>query len=231
MSKFFFTAKTKEIEIRGTKPKEIKRLEKPTIRENVRVDDRMAVKRPTLPSDSKMPYEQQEKLVDRSENVANKLEGAFKFLEKVMEKANTTIESMVKISEINLETERIKLRRLEVEGHAEKKLENLEGSRAQVYGGSEPEPKRKRTEEIIEVASANRKENLLRNKDVEVLKRTIEKELSDHKLNIKREYKLTQKSKFDLWLDYLKSELRTNNLIDVIDSNITGPENLSDANY
>lgn len=68
----------------------------------------MAFKRPTLPSGSKMPYEQQEKLVDRSENVANKLEGALKFLEKVMEKANTTIESMVKISEINLETERIK---------------------------------------------------------------------------------------------------------------------------
>lgn len=162
------------------------------------MDDKSAYERPIFPSGSGLPYEQKEKLIDRSENVANKLEGALKFLEKVMEKANTTIESMVKISEINLETEKVKLRRLEVEGQTEKRLENLKGSRAQMYRESEREPKRKRTEEITEVASANRKEYLLRDKDVEVLKRTIEKELSDHKLNIKREYKLTQKSKFDL---------------------------------
>lgn len=44
---------------------------------------------------------------------------------------------------------------------------------------------------------------------------------------IKRDYKLTQKSNFDLWFDCLKSELMSNDLLDVINSDVVGPENLT----
>jgi len=40
---------------------------------------------------------------------------------------------------------------------------------------------------------------------------------------------LTQKSNIDIWLDYLKSELTSNDLLDVIDTKVKGPENLSEA--
>ncbi|XP_071637593.1 uncharacterized protein [Temnothorax longispinosus] len=60
------------------------------------------------------------------------------------------------------------------------------------------------------------------------MKRAIELELNSQRLHIRREYKLTQKSNFDLWMDYLKSELMNNELLDVIDSNIESPENLSE---
>ena len=48
------------------------------------------------------------------------------------------------------------------------------------------------------------------------------------KINVKREYKLTQKLNFDLWLDCLKSELPSNDLLDEIDSKTQGQENFSE---
>ena len=67
------------------------------------------------------------------------------------------------------------------------------------------------------------------NQSVELIKR-LENEFIHSKINVKREYKLTQKSNFDLWVDCLKSELTSNDLLDVIDSKIQGQENLSKQN-
>lgn len=41
------------------------------------------------------------------------------------------------------------------------------------------------------------------------------------KLNIKRDYKLTSKFDMGIWMDYLKSELKTYDLLDVIDPDVT----------
>ncbi|XP_071581408.1 LOW QUALITY PROTEIN: uncharacterized protein [Temnothorax nylanderi] len=67
-----------------------------------------------------------------------------------------------------------------------------------------------------------------KDRSLKTIKSTIEAELNNQRLHIRREYKLTQKSNFDLWMDYLKSELINNDLLDVIDSNIESPENLSE---
>ncbi|XP_024869364.1 uncharacterized protein LOC112453053, partial [Temnothorax curvispinosus] len=47
--------------------------------------------------------------------MTGKLETTFKTLERVMTQANSMIENMVQVSEANLESERLKLRRLELE--------------------------------------------------------------------------------------------------------------------
>lgn len=48
-----------------------------------------------------------------------------------------------------------------------------------------------------------------------------------NKIHVKRDYKLTAKTDFELWFDYLKSELTTNDLIDVIDSSLSCPLELN----
>ncbi|TGZ51681.1 Uncharacterized protein DBV15_12362, partial [Temnothorax longispinosus] len=67
-----------------------------------------------------------------------------------------------------------------------------------------------------------------KDRSLETIKRTSEVELNNQRLHIRRKYKLTQKYNFDLWMDYLKSELMNNELLDVIDSNIESPENLTE---
>ncbi|XP_011858481.1 PREDICTED: uncharacterized protein LOC105556037 [Vollenhovia emeryi] len=67
-----------------------------------------------------------------------------------------------------------------------------------------------------------------KDRSLKTIRSAIELELSSQRLHIRREYKLTQKSNFDLWMDYLKSELMNNDLLDIIDSNIKSPENLSE---
>ncbi|CAG5072478.1 Protein of unknown function [Cotesia congregata] len=52
-------------------------------------------------------------------------------------------------------------------------------------------------------------------KELESIKRSLEqKDLTNAKINIKRDYKLTQKSNFDIWYDYLKSELTSHELLE-----------------
>ena len=67
------------------------------------------------------------------------------------------------------------------------------------------------------------------NQSVELIKR-FENEFIHSKINVKTEYKLTQKSNLDLWVDCLKSKLTSDDLLDVIDSKIQGQENLSEQN-
>lgn len=95
----------------------------------------------------------------------------------------------------------------------------------------------KRRTDNLEAVNGNKKikpnentENSNLNKELEEFKRNIEKEvLVNAKLNIKRDYKLTQKSNFDIWFDYLKSDLTSHNLIDVLDANMSSNDNLSES--
>ena len=56
----------------------------------------------------------------------------------------------------------------------------------------------------------------------------VEDDSTNHQICIKGDYKLTQKSNLDIWLDYLKHDLLNLYLLDVIDSTVQGPENLSE---
>ena len=50
-----------------------------------------------------------------------------------------------------------------------------------------------------------------------ILQSFLEKSLITKNPNWKRDYKLSRQTQFNLWLDLLKSELQTNDLLDVID--------------
>ncbi|EFA12588.1 hypothetical protein TcasGA2_TC001827 [Tribolium castaneum] len=55
---------------------------------------------------------------------------------------------------------------------------------------------------------------------MQVIKNTIESGINNSKISIRREIKLSQKTNFNLWLDYLRSELQSNDLLNVIDSDL-----------
>ncbi|XP_071578928.1 uncharacterized protein [Temnothorax nylanderi] len=205
----------KETEEGGTIPK---RKQTPKVRENITLARAWAEDRPILLIGSRMLYEKQEKLVMKMDAVSNKLEVSLKTLEKVMAQANLMMENMVEVAHTNLEKERVKLRRLEV---SNKNTQSSVENSIQTVKELEVESKKKKLDETT-VCSAEK------NKSLETIKSALEVELNSQRLHIRREYKLTQKSNFDLWMDYLKSELMNNDLLDVIDSNIGGPENLSE---
>ena len=58
------------------------------------------------------------------------------------------------------------------------------------------------------------------------LRQSFDAKSGNNKLNIKRDYKLTQKVALNVWLDYLNSELRSNDLLDIIDDKTLQPPNL-----
>ncbi|XP_071580685.1 uncharacterized protein [Temnothorax nylanderi] len=117
----------KETEGGGTIPK---RKQTPKVRENITLARAWAEDRPILPIGSRMLYEKQEKLITKMDAVSNKLEVSLKTLEKVMAQANLMMENMVEVAHINLEKERVKLRRLELEaetkGEIREKIEKPE---------------------------------------------------------------------------------------------------------
>ncbi|XP_077260629.1 uncharacterized protein LOC143896560 [Temnothorax americanus] len=94
--------KKEETERRGAIPK--KNL--PKVRENIDVTKAWAENRPVLPIGTKMLYEKQEKLVVKMDNL-------MQMLDKIMTKATEMMENMVEVSRLNLEKEKVKLRRLE----------------------------------------------------------------------------------------------------------------------
>ncbi|XP_024867058.1 uncharacterized protein LOC112451589 isoform X2 [Temnothorax curvispinosus] len=104
ISKFRIEAKDKkEMERRGAIPK--KNL--PKVRENIDVTKAWEENRPVLPIGTKILYEKQEKLVAKMDN-------SMQMLDKVMTKATEMMENMVEVSRLNLEKEKVKLRRLEI---------------------------------------------------------------------------------------------------------------------
>lgn len=64
---------------------------------------------------------------------------------------------------------------------------------------------------------------------MQFFKEKLENEYYNSKINIKREYELSQKSNFDIWLDYFKSDLKSicNDILDIIDLSVKGPKKLS----
>ena len=58
------------------------------------------------------------------------------------------------------------------------------------------------------------------------LRQSLDAKSNNTNLNIKRDYKLTQKVALNVWLDYLNSELRSNDLLDIIDDKTPHPLNL-----
>ncbi|XP_071653397.1 uncharacterized protein [Temnothorax longispinosus] len=105
--------KKEETERRGAIPKK----SLPKVRENIDVTKAWEENRPVLPIGTKILNEKQEKLVAKVDN-------SMQMLDKVMTKATEMMENMVEVSRLNLEKEKVKLRRLELE--AEKKNEKLE---------------------------------------------------------------------------------------------------------
>ncbi|XP_071573295.1 uncharacterized protein [Temnothorax nylanderi] len=112
--------KKEETERRGAIPK--KKL--PKVIENVDVTKAWAENRPILPIGSRMIYEKQEKLVAKMDN-------SMQMLDKIMTKATEMMENMVEVSRINLEKEKVKLRRLEVNNKNTQKLRNVDLIRRQ----------------------------------------------------------------------------------------------------
>ena len=134
---------------------------------------------------------------------------------------------MVQISENNLEAERFKLKAKEVKNLDERQVQNKDVDSRKRKLEECTDLRKIRVLNVKEHDKTNDKEQEKPNQSVELIKR-FENELIYSKINVKREYKLTQKSNFDLWLDSLKSELMSNDLLDVIDSKTRGQENLSE---
>ncbi|XP_077260422.1 uncharacterized protein LOC143896412 [Temnothorax americanus] len=199
--------KKEETETRGA----ILKKNMPKVRENIDVTKAWEENRPVLPIGTKILYEKQEKLVA-------KMDKAMQMLDKIMTKVTGMMENMVEISHLNLEKEKVKLRSLKVNN---KNTQNSVQNDITTVKELEVESRKRKLDET-RVCSAGK------NRSLETIKSAIELELNSQRLHIRREYKLTQKSNFNLWMDYLKSELMNNDLLDVIDSNIESPKNLSE---
>ena len=169
----------------------------------------------------------QEKQITRSEAFNDKMAASIESLIKVMEEAKAMMAQMVQVSVNNLEAERLKLRAKEVKSLDESKVQNKDVDsrkrKLQECTGS----RKLRVLNVKEHGKTNDKEHEKPNQSVELIKR-FENEFIYSKINVKREYKLTQKSNFYLWLDCLKSELTSNDLLDEIDSKTQGQENFSE---
>jgi len=138
---------------------------------------------------------------------SERFEEAARRIEKAMSSMKTIVDGLLRVSADNLDIKRTRLRVLEVNKTSKRVEENV----------------------IIERDSNKNDDKNLLNLSIQRVKRVIEDKVNSPKINIKRDYKLTQKSNIDIWLDYLKSELTSNNLLDVIDSKVKGPENLSEV--
>ncbi|XP_024877871.1 uncharacterized protein LOC112458463, partial [Temnothorax curvispinosus] len=134
----------KETEARGAIPKHSN--QKPKVVENVDVTNAWVENRPVLPIGTKLLYEKQEKMVAKVDSV-------LKMLDKVMTQATSMMENMIEVAHVNLEKERLKIRRLEVnKQNTQSKVENS----IQTVKESEVEPKKKKLDETICSAEKNR---------------------------------------------------------------------------
>ena len=168
---------------------------------------------------SRIFFEMQEKQITRSETVNNKMAASIESLSKVMEVGKAMMAQIVQISENNLEAERLELRAKEVKSLDENQVQNKDVDSRKTKLEECTDSRKTRVLDVQEHEKTNQ--------SVELIKR-FENEFIHSTINVKREYKLTQKSNFDLWVDCLKSELTSNDLLNVIDSKIQGQENLSE---
>ncbi|KAL1509337.1 hypothetical protein ABEB36_004093 [Hypothenemus hampei] len=147
--------------------------------------------------------ESQESILKRNEITADKLSLTLDAMSSIMIGANQMLTKISEISNATLETEKIKLKQLEI-----KKTST---------------GKRSVEDDVLKESNQG-----FIDKSMQVIKTTIETGINNNKINIKRDYNLSQKTNFELWLDYLKSELQSNDLLDVIDDSIKNTENYSE---
>ncbi|XP_077256688.1 uncharacterized protein LOC143894368 [Temnothorax americanus] len=108
---------------------------KPKIIENIDVNREWAENRPVLPIGTKMLYEKQEKMVEKMDSV-------LKMLDKVMTQATSMMENMVEVAHVNLEKEKLKIRRLELEAETKSEVrEKLEKPEIRVQRATAEEHK------------------------------------------------------------------------------------------
>ena len=169
----------------------------------------------------------QEKQITRSEAFNDKMAASIESLRKVTEEAKAMMAQIVQISVNNLEAKRLKLRAKEVKSLDWSKVQNKDVDSRKRKLEECTDSRKTRVLNVKEHDKTNDKEQEKPNQSVELIKR-FENELIYSKINVKREYKLTQKSNYHLWLDCLKSGLMSNNLLDVIDSKTRDQENLSE---
>ena len=133
---------------------------------------------------------------------------------QVMQDMKTLAEAQQKLAETLLNVERSTVRRLEVPPTP---LHNSTHSNSEENGNLESE-----------INNSVIQPNILGelNQTFKNLRQSIETKSSSTKLNIKRDYKLTQKVALNVWLDYLNSELRSNDLLDIIDDKTPHPVNV-----
>lgn len=130
------------------------------------------------------------------------------------------------------EAERCKLKQLEVQNTTGYFGSYEKDSLEQSTPISEPLAKRRRLE-ISQVDQSSKQvtnggETIDSSEQINSLRKAVE-DAFHNTISIKMDYKRTGKSDINLWYDSLKSELRSNDLLDVIDESITPPIILSES--
>ncbi|CAH0550178.1 unnamed protein product [Brassicogethes aeneus] len=169
----------------------------------------------------------QEKLIKRFEIVADKLSEALNSILEVMKGANTMLTKISEISKSTLETEKLRLKNMEAQKTLSVRVNNIDDDQIKAVI-DEIEASKNGDKENNSNNNPNSENQDFLDKSMQVIKTTIESGINNTKINIKRDYRLSQKSNFELWLDYLKSELQSNDLLDVIDANLEASKDYSE---
>ncbi|XP_045474683.1 uncharacterized protein LOC123680695 isoform X2 [Harmonia axyridis] len=145
-----------------------------------------------------------EEVAKRNKVMADQLLESSIILKEVMNSARQMVQALTQLSQNNLEAEKTRLKIIE------EKNRNLVQAEAQA-------PKRKTTEDNG-TAAKRAKTSVDNSSNQEEGSRDLsEQELLSYKMSIKREYKLKKNANFEIWIDSLRSELLTNDLLDVIE--------------
>ena len=145
------------------------------------------------------------------------MEANRKTQKEMMAQMKELMEGQQKFMEKMLEMETARIRRLEVP----QTFLNSTALNSDDNQNSETDNNNTQTHQNISINEFN---ETFRN-----LTQTLESKKNSSKLNIKRDYKLTQKAVLNVWLDYLHSELRSNDLLDIIDEKVRAPVNLDES--
>ena len=161
---------------------------------------------------------------DENQSQQQKEEVPNKFV-LAMGSANKLLTNVIELTKRNAEVERLRIKRMEVsQANKEDTAENSSCSSVEVPKSDEMNLKRKLEVHTAGTGKKARQEensqevNDIIKQNFELLKKKLDDTIAS-KPNIKREYKLTYETNFDLWMDRLRSELMTNDLLFVIDSN------------
>lgn len=174
----------------------------------------------------------------RNAKMATNMVAAVSSIGKIMEGAKAMVRTLAQSSKDNLEAQRIRLRVLEVRKENpiindpsevrdnKRKTEDLEVGKSTI----EVKKMKPSNEGNVETSSENKSVNSINlNKKINSTEKMVEQEVVGAKFNIKRNYQLKKDSNFNIWLDYLKSELMSNDLLEIIEPNNENTQNWSAA--